>query len=75
MPLPTNIDATYADSPSDASQKAHQQQHDLVGTLLNAICRMPEDPAYGAVGNGISDDATPLTSCANAAAGQGIMTK
>lgn len=39
--LPTNIDATYADSGSDASVKLHQQYHDTVHGLLNTGRGLP----------------------------------
>lgn len=33
--LSTNLDATYADSGTDASVKLHQQQHDVVHAIVN----------------------------------------
>ena len=41
MVLPTNVDATYADSGTDASQSLHQQHHDTIHDAVNAI-----DAAY-----------------------------
>ena len=35
--LPVNIDATYPDSSSDPSVKAHQQQHDVIHRMLNRL--------------------------------------
>ena len=35
MVLPTNIDATYDDSVTDASQQVHQQHHDALHALYN----------------------------------------
>lgn len=34
--LPTNIDATYIDDPTDPSRKAHQQHHDALHALYDA---------------------------------------
>lgn len=35
--LPTNIDASYSDSGTDATVKLHQQMHDTIGGVLNGI--------------------------------------
>lgn len=37
MVLPTNIDAAYADSGTDASQSLHQQHHDTIHDAVNAV--------------------------------------
>jgi hypothetical protein len=39
--LPTNKDATYADSGTDASVKEHQQEHDKVHTFVNLFDAEP----------------------------------
>jgi hypothetical protein len=36
MPLPVNIDSTYADDGSDASVQAHQQHHDVIHQFVNS---------------------------------------
>lgn len=45
--LPTDLDATYADDATDASVKAHQQQHDAVHARTDYY---PEDYGYSAGG-------------------------
>lgn len=37
MPLPVNVDTTYADDGGDASVKTHQQHHDIVHGAVNKI--------------------------------------
>lgn len=35
MPLPVNVDSTYADDPGDASAQLHQQHHDALHEFYN----------------------------------------
>lgn len=35
--LPVNVDATYADDPSDASKKLHQEHHDAIHQRVNIL--------------------------------------
>lgn len=35
--LPVNIDSSYADSGTDASIQLHQQHHDTIHTIINAV--------------------------------------
>lgn len=35
--LPVNIDTTYVDSGTDASVKTHQQHHDAIHAIVNAV--------------------------------------
>lgn len=36
MPLPVNIDSTYADDGGDATVALHQQHHDEIHAFVNA---------------------------------------
>lgn len=56
MTLPTNIDATYADSGTDASVALHQQHHDAVHAAINGFVEAAQDAvaAMLAAGAGIS---------------------
>lgn len=45
-PLETNIDATYADSGTDPSQKIHQQYHDQERGILNGVSTNVQTASY-----------------------------
>lgn len=65
-PLPVNIDATYADSGTDASQKLHQQYHDQLHAKLNALV-VDVQADFGATGDGTTNDTTAIQSALNVA--------
>lgn len=66
MPLPEDIDATYADSGSDASVKLHQQHHDEIHAAINALPSTYVQQAWIAPGVSIAvayvhrEDPTPI---------------
>lgn len=74
--LPVDIEATYPDSPVDASVDLHQRHHDIIHAAVNnqvskgdLVFDVRDQP--GVVGDGRADDSLPLQAALDAASALG----